>query len=157
MTRMTSPLAALTAALLLAFALPATAEHHEWDQAAVTALAKQLAEVAGDLRTSVRSAPEMPGRSQRRARFDALDTLRVAQGSINSLVSQLEAGGTQESTYPTYRRIGMLRRDIAQNARRAMITEPTLGKLTKARGILDQMAPFYAGEVAADEEIETGG
>ena len=35
--------------------------------------------------------------------------------------------------------------------------EPTLGKIQKARGILDQMAPYYAAEVAADEEIDASG
>jgi len=144
-------LLALTALLV---SLPAASATREWDQAAVTGIAKQLAEVAGDLRSSVRRAPEPPGRAARRARFQALDDLRVVQGSVTSLLRQLEGGAGQAETYPTYRRIRMLRRDIAQHARRALITEPTLGKLEKARGLLDQLDPFYAAEVAADEQIE---
>jgi hypothetical protein len=139
----------------LLVALPAATQTKEWDQAAVTGIAKQLAEVAGDLRSSVRRTPEPPGRRARRARLQALDDLRVVQGSVNSLARQLEAGAGREQTYPTYRRIRTLRRDIAQNARRALITEPTLGKLAAARELLDQLDPFYAPEVAADEEIET--
>ena len=128
-------------------ALPAASETKEWDQAAV----------AGDLRSSVREPSEAhSGRMQRRWRARVFDDLRVAQGSANSLLRQLEAGAGREETYPTYRRIRTLRRNIAQNARRAFITEPTLGKLETARGILDQLARFYAAEVAADEEIETG-
>ena len=151
-----------TGVALLAFVgllapLPAATETQDWDQGAVTEIAKQLAAVAGDLRRSVRRAPQPIGhRRGRRARFQALDDLRVAQGSINSLLRQLEAGAGREETYPTYRRIRTLRRNIAQNARRALITEPTLGKLETARGILDQLARFYAVEVADDEEIETG-
>ena len=50
-------------------ALPAASETKEWDQAAVTALAKQLAAVAGDLRSSVREPSEAhSGRRQRRWR-----------------------------------------------------------------------------------------
>jgi hypothetical protein len=74
---------------------------------------------------------------------------------VNSLHRQLQAGGDRESTYPTFRRIRMLRRDLAQNARRAMITEPTLTKLQQAREILDRMEPFYAAEEALDEELST--
>ena len=148
---------ALLAVIGLLVAGPAATETQEWDQAAVTKLAKQVAAVAGDLRTSVRRTPDFRGhRRAQRARFQALDDLRVAQGSINSLLRRLEAGEGREETYPTYRRIRSLRRNIAQNARRALITEPTLGKLEAARGILDQMALFYAVEVAADEEIEAG-
>ena len=138
-------------------ALPATSETREWDQVAVTELARQLAAVAGDLRSSVRDAPVAHiGRPQRRARARVLDDLRVAEGSVNSLLRQLEAGAGREETYPTYRRLRILRRDIAQNAQRGRLTEPTLGKLEAARGPLDQLAPFYAPEVADDEE-ETGG
>ena len=148
---------ALLTVVGLLVAGPAATETLEWDQAAVTQLAKQLATVAGDLRSSVRRTPEFRGhRRIRRARSQALDDLRVAQGSVNSLLRRLEAGEGREGTYPTYRRIRSLRRNIAQNVRRARITEPTLGKLEAARGILDQMALFYAAEVAADEEIEAG-
>ena len=138
-------------------ALPAASETKEWDQAAVTSLAKQLAAVAGDLRSSVRELPEAhSGRKQRRWRAQVLDDLRVAQGSANSLLRQLEAGAGREETYPTYRRLRMLIRDIAQNAQRGWLTEPTLGKLEAARVPLDQLGPFYAPEVTDDEE-EAGG
>ena len=156
MTPTTRAGVALLTVIGLLVAVPAATETQEWDQAAVTELAKQLAAVAGDLRSSVRRTPELGHRRARRARSQALDDLRVAQGSVNSLLRRLEAGEGREETYPTYRRIRSLRRNIAQNARRALITEPTLGKLEAARGILDQMALFYAAEVAADEEIEAG-
>jgi hypothetical protein len=154
MTRTLGAGVALLALAGLLVALPAATETKDWDQAAVTGIAKQLAATAGDLRTSVRNAPNPPSRRAQRARFQALDDLRVVEGSINSLVGRLEAGAGRGETYPTYRRIGILRRDIAQNARRALLTEPTLGKLATARELLDQLAPFYATEAAADEEIE---
>jgi len=36
-----------------------------------------------------------------------------------------------------------LRNDIAMRARRALIVEPTLTKLETARGLLEQLSPYY--------------
>jgi hypothetical protein len=88
----------------------------------------------------------MPGHSQRRVRFQALDDLRVAENSVNRLASRLEGGDGREETYPIFRRIRTLRNDIAAQARRASLTEPTISKLETARELLDQLAPFYAPE-----------
>ncbi len=136
--------------LALCAAVPGAAAASEWDQAAVTELAKQLADAAGNVRQSVRRAPPPgPGTSQRRLHFQALDDLRVLQNSINSLARQLEAGVGREETFPTFRRIRTLSNDIAQIAQRADIREPTLGKLQTAAGVLGELAPFYAPEEAS--------
>ena len=138
----------LTAALFLtclAWTLPAAAEAKEWDQAAVTGIAKELVDAAGDLRQSVRQAsPPPPGSSQRRIHFQALDDLRVIQGSIRSLARQLEGGAGRDETFPTFQRIRTLRNDIAQSARQADVREPTLGKLETAGSLLAQLEPYYA-------------
>ena len=155
MRLMTRPALALLACLGMLVALPALAEPNEWDQAAVTELAKQLAEAAGDLRQSVRRAAPSNAGSQRRVRFQVLDDLRVAENAVNSLARRLESGEGREETYPTFRRIRTLRNDIAMQARRAFITEPTLSKLETARGLLAQLEPYYAAEEAAEAE-ETG-
>ena len=123
-------------------ALPTSAQAKEWDQEAVTALAKQLAEAAGDVRSSVRNAPPPPG-TQRRVRHQALDDLRVMENSVNHLARRLEAGEGLDETFGTYQRIRTLRNDIAQQARRANITEPTLSKLETARGLLDELSAYY--------------
>jgi hypothetical protein len=146
MKLMNPPVLALLACLSLLMALPVTAEPKEWDQAAVTELAKQLAEAAGDLRVSVRRTPPAIAGSQRSVRFQALDDLRVAESSINSLARRLESGQGREETYPTFRRIRTLRNDIAMQARRAHLMEPTLSKLETARELLEQLAPFYEVE-----------
>jgi hypothetical protein len=151
----TRPALALLASLALLVALPAAAEPKEWDQAAVTELAQQLAEAAGDLRQSVRRTPPPPVGSQRRVRFQALDDLRVAENAINNLARRLESGEGREETYPTFERIRTLRNDIARLARRANITEPTLSKLETARGLLEQLAPYYEAE-ETDEVEKTG-
>lgn len=143
------PSLALLAALVL-FSVPGAgaALATAWDQAAVTALAMQLADAAGDVRQSVRMAPSArPAGSRNRAR--ALDDLRVVENSINHLARQLEQGKGAEDTYPTFQRIQTLRRDIAMRARQAALTEPTISKFETARGLLEQLAPYYAAEVEA--------
>jgi hypothetical protein len=41
-------------------------------------------------------------------------------------------------------------------ARRAALTEPTISKIETARGLLEQLAPYYAakGEAAAAEDTD---
>ena len=146
------PLLAMFACLGMLVAQPAAAEPKEWDQAAVTEIAKQLAEAAGDLRVSVRRTPPATAGSQRRVRFQALDDLRVAESSINSLARRLESGEGREETYPTFKRIRTLRNDIAMQARRANITEPTLSKLAAAGELLEQMASYYEAYEAEETD-----
>ena len=146
MTIATWPRFVLLTLLGLLFALASAAEPKPWDQAAVTELAKQLAESAGDLRNSVRRGPTPPSGSQQRIRYQALDDLRVVASSVNSLARQLESGAGRAETYPTFRRIQMLRNDLAVQARRANITEPTLSKLETARELLEKLSPYYEAE-----------
>jgi hypothetical protein len=142
----------LLATLILFFGmfatLPAAAEPKEWDQAAVTKLARELADAAGDIRRSVRSRPPNDQLNQRRLRQDALDDLRVVENSVNSLASRLEAGEGREETYPTFSRIQRLRARIARNARITPLTEPTVSKLATARVLLEQLEPYYEAEEA---------
>jgi hypothetical protein len=141
-------------ALGLACAGPVAPEQaaQEWDQAAVTEVAQQLARVGGDLRSSVRRQPDIQNQGVRRARQQTLDDLRVVQSSVQSLARQLEGGAGRLETYPTYRRIQSLRGRIARNASRALLTEPTTSKLEAARIVLERMEPFYAAEAAAYED-----
>ena len=146
------PAFALLAALVLSLgslATPAAATvSKEWDQAAVTKIAKELASAAGDLRQTVQITPPTGTheRGHRRLRHEALDNLRVIENSINSLASQLEAGQGRIETYPTFRRIRRLRHHIARSAQIARITEPTLSKLNRAGALLRQLEPYYAAE-----------
>ena len=149
MTRTTVLALSSFAGLALLVAQPAaSAEQKEWDQAAVTELAQQLAEGAGNIRQAARSAERPPpGSGLRRAHLQALDDLRRLQNLVNSLVRQLEDGVGMEDTYPTFRRIRTLRNDLAQTARR-FIREPAPSKLQELQGALDRLALFYAGEAS---------
>jgi hypothetical protein len=141
---------ALFTSLALFVALPAaSAEQMEWDQAAATELAKQLAEATSSIRQAARAA-ERPGHGSglRTAHLQSLDDLRRLENSVNSLARQLEDGVGREETYPTFRRVWALRGDLARTARR-FIREPAPSKLQQVQGTLDQLALFYAAETAA--------
>ncbi|MDJ0786841.1 MAG: hypothetical protein QNK05_08520 [Myxococcota bacterium] len=145
MASIARPALALSAILALSWALPSPAQAKEWDQAAVTEIAKQLADAAGTVRQSVRRAgPPPPGSSQRRVHFQALDDLRVIQGSIRSLARRLEHGAGRDETFPTFQRIRTLRNDIAQAAGHADVREPTLSQLEKAGELLAKLEPYYS-------------
>jgi hypothetical protein len=58
----------------------------------------------------------------------------------------LAAGEGREETYPTFKRIQMLRNDVASRTQRAHLTEPTLSKLAQAAALLTELEPFYAPE-----------
>ena len=150
MTRTNVPAIALLVSLALLVALPAaSAEQKEWDQAAVTELAKQLAEVTRSIRQATRRAePPGHGSGLRLAHLQGQDDLRMLQNSVNSLARQLENGVGREETYSTFRRIRTLRNDLAETARR-FIREPAPEKLQQVQGALDQLALFYAAEDAA--------
>jgi hypothetical protein len=102
MKSMMRPALALLAVLvLISLPGPGSAQATAWDQAAVTAIAKQLADAAGDVRESVRLTPSVrPTGNRNRAR--ALDDLRVLENSVNYLARELEQGKGAEDTYPTY-------------------------------------------------------
>jgi hypothetical protein len=127
-----------------------------WDQKAATSLSQELVEAAGDLRQSVRRQPDIQSPGIRRARRQALDNLRVAENSIRSLARQLEAGAGPLDTYPTFRRIQLLRGDVARNTQRAALREPTTSKLEAARSILEQLEPYFSAEAKAYAELDEG-
>jgi len=158
MTRMIRVLVALLAVVgMLGCAATVDAEPvagKAWDQQAVTALAQKLVEAAGDLRQSVRRQPDIQSHGVRRARRQALDDLRVAENSIRSLARQLETGAGPLDTYPTFRRIQLLRRDVARNTQRAALREPTTSKLEAARSILEQLEPYYSAEAKAYADLD---
>jgi hypothetical protein len=150
MTRMTVPVIALTAGLALFTALPAaSAEQQEWDQAAATELAKQLAEATGSIRQAARSGERPgPGSGLRNAHLRALDDLRRLENMINRLARQLEDGAGREATYPTFRRVRALRDDLARTARR-FIREPAPTKLQQIDRAFDRLDLFYAAKDSA--------
>lgn len=155
----------VAAALALALALPATpcrAQSAEWNQARVTELAVQLADVVAELQSAFRRESPLTGRSsvQSRARFRFADSLRVLRTETRALASQLESGAGMDETWPIARRGRMVIRDLREEGRRMSWKEPVLGHAQRAEELIGQIAPFYfeTGEaVGAEEEGKGGG
>ncbi|CAG1004526.1 hypothetical protein MYXO_03293 [Myxococcaceae bacterium] len=140
---------------LVLLAGAARAQTTPWDQKAVTAIAVKLEKALGDLNVTVRRQPQATvGTPQRRAQFQARESLRLLVNTSQRLTSQLEAGEDLDATLPTYRRLQMLRRDAERAGRRGQIPAPTLERVVSVRGLLDELSPFYAQAAAEEEAAE---
>jgi hypothetical protein len=137
---------AVLAALVL-WAAPALAQAPPpaaWDQAKVTAIAKQLAEATGTLYDAVKKVPPPAMGAQRKSFYNATQSLRRLGSETRSLAAQLENGEGKDETLPTYKHIQMIRRDAAEEGRSAgVIPDDVLAKVDKARDLLLQLSGYY--------------
>lgn len=134
------------------FATSALAQVAPWDQKAVTAIAVKLERAMRDLNHTVRRNPDATvGSPQRRAQFQARESVSQLVSTSQRLASQLKAGDDLDATLPTFRRLLMLRRDAERAGRRANIPAPTLERVVSAQALIDELMPFY-GQAAADED-----
>ena len=138
-------LAAILSVVVLLPSIGRAGEPRAWDQAEVTALADQLFEAVKDLRESVRRAND-PGiaSGQARATHRLSDTLRLIRNESKHLASRLTEGAGRDETFPVFRRIGQLRLQAAEDARRIMLVQPVLDRIDVARSVLEKLEPYYA-------------
>ena len=138
----------------LALALPAAPSHAQavpWNQAKVTELAIELADVVSQLQASFRREPAPHiGQAQSRARFRFRDSLRVLRTETRALAAELEGGAGMEETWPIIRRGRVVVRDLRMEARRFGLVEPSLGHARRAEELIAQLVPFYLGAEAQD-------
>ena len=143
---------ALSLSMLASSAL---AQAAAWDQKAVTAIAVKLETAVRDLNLTVRRNPQATvGSPQRRAQFQARESLRLLVSTSQRLASQLRAGEDLDATLPTFRRLQMLRRDAERAGRRANIPGPTLERVVSTQALIDQLMPFYGQAAAVEEAAE---
>jgi hypothetical protein len=148
----TSVLASIMALALALPAAPSRAQGASWDQDRVTELANELADVTVELQAAFRREDGSKARFQRRARHRFGDALRVARTETRALASSLESGAGRDETWPIVRRLGVTVRDLQEDGRRMAWREPTVSHARRAQELLTQLAPFYAGEEAEDQE-----
>lgn len=138
--------AATTASLLILLAGPAAAQSVAWDQDKVTELAEKLTSAVKDLKLTMRKAPEQPRGTARRAQGSALEDVRLLESSCKRLSTQLKGGAGHDQTWPIFKRMQTLRRDLEQNAGKAMISETTMSKIVPARDLMGELEPYYSKE-----------
>ena len=133
--------------VLLANAAPAETA---WDQKAVTSIATKLSHSLKDLNVTVKKNPQAQvGSPQRRAQYNARESLRLLVNVSQRLAAQLQAGEDKDATLPTYKRMQLLRREAEDEGRKGQIPAPTLEKVVSMQALMDQLAPYYEDAPAA--------
>jgi hypothetical protein len=125
---------------------PPAAEQVRWDQARLTQYATELSDAVKRLRQEVRKVPSGNNLVERRSRAELLEDLRLIDNSASHLRSALVKGEGREETYATFKRIGTLRNDAAENARKSLLPAPMMDALVKAGEIHNRMFPYYEGK-----------
>jgi hypothetical protein len=142
---------AVAAALALASPAQAAAEaatpEKAWDQAAVTALAGQLAKASNDLYGEYYKMPGASGGAvgtgQSKPSYRLKQVLRKIEDQTQQLAGALAAGEGREETEYQVEDIGMLARDARVQLQRMYVQSPLQARIDTARGIWRQLLPYY--------------
>ncbi len=147
LSRLAAAAGLVSTLVLLANAAPAETA---WDQKAVTSIATKLSHSLKDLNVTVKKNPQAQvGSPQRRAQYNARESLRLLVNVSQRLAAQLQAGEDKDATLPTYKRMQLLRREAEDEGRKGQIPAPTLEKVVSMQALMDQLAPYYEDAPAA--------
>jgi hypothetical protein len=128
-------------------AAEAAAPEKAWDQAAVTALAGQLAKACNDLYDEYYKMPGSSGGAvgsgQSKPSYRLKQVLRKIEDQTQQLAGALAAGKGREETAYQVEDIGMLSRDARVQLQRMYVQSPLQARIDTARGIWRQLLPYY--------------
>ena len=113
----------------------------EWDQAHVTDLARQLADVSREADRIMRS--RNLGDQQRRDFFRMREIVRRVRNETSRLALLLEGGAGHDETLPVFETLGMHVRDAKEVLGRLFTTQDLNQQFDKARELLNELAPYY--------------
>jgi hypothetical protein len=137
---------------VLAFALalaalaapPASAELATWDQARVTAIAKQLSAAADAWELAVREqGGDEVGAGDAQDEFGLANGARVLKEQSAALAAHLADGKGYDKTVDLYKTLKEMVDDTEDDAQRAELDEPTMGAWAKFADAMRQIAPYY--------------
>ena len=144
----------------LLLAPSARAELATWDQAQVTALAKDLATATDSLRdTFVKQAPPGLGSMQSHAYYQLKQWVRLLQLESDHLASSVEQGEGREQTLAIYENLMQLARSARDEAGKAFVAHDVGDRAAAVRGVLNRLGPFYDPDfqtLAPHPNIEPG-
>jgi len=144
MTRSRRLLVAVTLCGVFATGTPAGADLAKWDQAKVTALAKQLADATQALNdTFYQQPPPGVASMQSRAYQQLRQKIRVIRMEAGALSSSLAKGEGYEETLPSYESLMEMVRAARRDAQQVFSTTDVQQKATAARLVLNQLSPYY--------------
>jgi hypothetical protein len=131
-------------ALVIGYAVPARAELAAWDQAKVTALAKELVTNAKALYDTFYKQPTPQvgsgqGQDYRRLKQE----VRRVRTEARELADTLAKGEGREDTLPIYEHLMVVVRSARDSARRVFTTQDVQNRASEVRQVLNQLSPYY--------------
>src|SRR5262245_9237785 len=141
------------AAALLASGAPAHAELASWDQAKVTALAKQLDDASQKLYDTFYKQPK-PTVGQQRDFYRLKQDIRHIKNDARELRRQLEKGAGREETQPSYDDLMQGVRRAQDSAARVFTTKDLQDSAGAARTVLNQLSPYYDANAKPLEPVK---
>lgn len=137
-------LALALGALVAGAAAPAHAELQKWDAAKVTALAGQLRTATQDLYdTFYKQLPPTAGSGQNREFYRLKQVTRMLKTESRELSEHLAKGAGRDETLPIYESLMEMVRTARELGARIFATEDLKQKASTARGLLNQLGPYY--------------
>jgi hypothetical protein len=143
---------ALAVLLVLGLAAPVHAELAAWDQAKVTALAKELAKASDDLYTAFYLQPKM-GIGERRDYYRLQQDVRHLKNDARGMAEALGKGVGRDETLPSYEDLMQTVRRAQDNAGRVFTTKDVQDKAAAARALLNQISPYYDANAKPVEPV----
>jgi len=146
-------------ALVVGLASAVSAELASWDQARVTAIAKELSDESKHVYDSFYKMSVRSGRSGGNAHelHQLKDTLRLLRSETRHLASELEKGAGHDETLPIYKRLMELVRDARESIQRIYTEQSLLDAVAKAGDALRRLQPYYDAKALTDPTPEGQG
>jgi hypothetical protein len=131
----------------MALAVSATTSRAElavWDQAQVTALAKELETATHALYdTFIKKPAPSVGSTQSQAYYRLKQEVRVLRVEARELAASLEKGEGRDQTLPIYDHLMQLVRIAREDAAKTFTTQDVGERAAAVRGVLNRLGPYY--------------
>jgi hypothetical protein len=134
----------LLAMMLFLSAPNARAELAAWDQAKVSALAKDLARATDAVHeTFIQEPPPNLGSMQNESYYRLKHCVWMLRGEAHVLVKSLEEGEGREQTMWIYEILMSLARSVRYEAPYVFVAKAVGEQAAAVRGVLNQLGPYY--------------
>ena len=117
------------------------AEQLPWDQAKVTAIAKQLIPAENEAYHAI--LPGQLGDINPNAFYQLREIMRRIRGESRRLADLLEKGEGHDATWPVFEQLALQVRNAQELVDQLFVPEPLSGKLKAANGLVQELTPYY--------------
>jgi hypothetical protein len=132
----------------------AAAELAAWDQAKVSALAKELVAASDALYdTFYKQPPPTLGSGQASSYQRLKQKVRRIRTEARQLSEDVQKNAGREETLPSFQDLMQTVRDAREEARKVFQTADVAEKAAAARAVLNQLGPYYDPDFKALEPV----